>query len=84
MNLTQLSNIEQITGGIEPIFEFIRNILTSIAGFIRSIVIQYFPQYESIILLLIAFVGGYFIGKKSPVPTWILIGIILFLILRYI
>jgi len=85
INATALpTSVNNFVGGIEPIFEFIKTALTTITGFIRGIITQYFPGYESLILLAIALITAYAVGRKSPIPTWVIIGISLFIILRYI
>jgi len=85
INLTDLpTTVNSFTGGIEPLFNFIKTILTTVAGFTRDLITKFAPGYESLILLGISFLIGYFLGTKSRISAWILISVILFLILRYI
>ena len=85
INLTDLpTNVNILTGGIEPIFEFIRRVLTNVAGFVRDLITKFAPGYESVILLVLSFLAGWYLGSKSRVASWLLIGTIIFLVLRYI
>ncbi len=71
--------------GLEGVFDLITSIITPIIDFIRKGVIQIVPvEWISVTYLLLAFLGGWLLRDKIPIPAFVLIGITFFVILKYI
>ncbi len=79
----EIPNFPTITN-IESIFEFLKSLLMTISGWIRELVSQFIPQYESLAIIGISLGIGYYIGRKINIPIWVIISIALFLWFRYI